>query len=58
MNKKEQFKKNSIRGKKSRAAGSRFETKVREDLEKNGWIVSRWTNNVEFNEEEGKKDAI
>jgi len=35
-------------GKKSRAAGKRFEKKVREDLEKKGWIVDRWTNNVEF----------
>jgi len=34
-------------GKRNRAAGARFEKKVREDLEKKGWIVSRWCNNVE-----------
>jgi len=33
-------------GKKNRAAGQRFEKKVREDLIKNGWIVSKWQNNV------------
>ncbi len=41
-------KKNSIRGKKSRAAGGRFELKVRKDLESKGWIVDKWSNNVEF----------
>lgn len=35
-------------GKKSKAAGQRFELKVREDLEKKGRIVDKWTNNVEF----------
>ena len=35
-------------GKRSRAAGQRFERKVREDLEKEGWIVAKWTNNIEF----------
>ena len=33
-------------GKKSRAAGGRFELKVRVDLEKKGWIVAKWSNNV------------
>jgi len=42
--------KNSVRGKKSRAAGARFELKVRKDLEGDGWIVSKWQNNVENNE--------
>ena len=37
-----------IQGKKNRQAGARFELKVREDLEKEGWIVDKWTNNVEF----------
>ena len=37
-----------IIGKKSRAAGQRFELKVRSDLEEKGWIVAKWTNNVEF----------
>ena len=36
-------------GKKNREAGRRFEKRVRADLEKKGWIVDRWTNNVEFN---------
>lgn len=45
--------KNSIRGKKSRAAGARFEAKVRNDLENMGWIVSRWMNTVDF-EKNGK----
>ena len=33
------------KGKKSHAAGQRFELKVREDLEKS-WIVDKWGNNV------------
>lgn len=37
-------------GKHSRAAGKRFEIKVREDLEKNGWIVFKNTNDVKFEE--------
>ena len=43
-----EVKKNSSRGKKARQAGARFELKVRKDLESNGWIVSKWMNNVEF----------
>ncbi len=35
-------------GKKSRQAGARFELKVRKDLESKGWIVDKWTNNVEL----------
>lgn len=42
--------KNSIRGKKSRASGARFELKVRGELEKEGWIVSKWQNQVDLNE--------
>ena len=38
----------SKQGKKNRLAGSRFERVVRADLEKKGWIVARWTNNVEL----------
>ena len=34
-------------GKASRQAGARFELKVRADLESKGWIVDRWSNNVE-----------
>ena len=43
-------KKNSIRGKKSRAAGARFELKVRNQLESEGWIVDKWSNNVDLEE--------
>ena len=35
-------------GKKNREAGARFELKVKEDLIKKGWIVDRWTNNIEL----------
>lgn len=38
-------------GKQTRAAGQRFELKVRHDLEKNGWIVCKWSNNVELEDE-------
>ena len=41
-------KENSIRGKKSRASGARFELKVRDELEKQGWTIDRWTNNVDL----------
>ncbi len=34
-------------GKKSRRDGMRFETKVRKDLEAKGWIVDKWTNNLQ-----------
>jgi len=37
-----------IQGKKNRQAGARFELKVRADLEQNGFVVDRWTNNVEI----------
>ena len=43
------------KGKKSRAAGARFELRVRKDLEDKGWIVDKWSNNVEF---EGDENAI
>lgn len=36
-------------GKRSRAAGVRFELKVRKDLEDKGWIVDKWSNNVDLN---------
>ncbi len=41
-------KKNSIRGKKAKKAGQRFEIKVRKDLEDKGWVVDKWSNNVEL----------
>lgn len=39
-------------GKKNRAAGARFELKVRNDLEKRGWIIDKWTNNVDLEKKE------
>jgi len=33
-------------GKKNREKGAAFELKVRKDLEKKGWIVDKWSNNV------------
>lgn len=35
-------------GKKNRKKGSEWERIVRKDLESKGWIVAKWTNNVEF----------
>lgn len=35
-------------GKRYKRAGMLFEVKVREDLEKKGWIVDRWSNQVEL----------
>lgn len=33
---------------KNKAAGTRFELKVRKDLESKGWIVSKWMNNLSW----------
>lgn len=44
MNKKEYSK----QGKRNRAAGVRFEAKVRLGLENMGWIVDKWTNTVDY----------
>jgi len=41
-----------LQGKKNRASGQRFELKVRKDLESQGWIVDKWTNNVKFTDAE------
>jgi len=41
----------SLMGKRSRAAGRRFETKVRAELEKMGWIVDKWTNTIDYDRE-------
>jgi hypothetical protein len=38
----------SKQGKKNRAAGRIFETKVREDLEKMGWFVNKWVNTIDY----------
>lgn len=40
--------KKSIQGKKNRSSGMRFEYKVREDLEKQGFFVSKWMNNIDL----------
>lgn len=40
--------KKSIQGKKNRSSGMRFEAKVREDLEKQGFFVSKWMNNIDL----------
>ena len=37
-------------GKRNLASGRRFEAKTRADLESNGWIVSKWQNNVNLKE--------
>lgn len=47
----------SKRGKKSRAKGQRFELKVRADLEKMGWTVSKWMNTVDC-DKDGKIGKI
>ena len=36
------------RGKKNRASGAAFEKRVREDLEEKGWIVDKFNNNVDL----------
>jgi hypothetical protein len=38
----------SKQGKLNRAAGRRFEAKVRENLEKMGWIVNKWMNTIDY----------
>tara|TARA_Y100000296_G_C5174178_1_gene259044 strand:+ start:2162 stop:2587 length:426 start_codon:yes stop_codon:yes gene_type:complete len=38
----------SLIGKRNRAAGARFELKIRKDLEKKGWIIDKWSNNVDL----------
>jgi hypothetical protein len=35
------------KGKESRASGAQFESRVRKDLEERGWVVSKWSNNVD-----------
>lgn len=37
-----------LQGKKNRAAGLRFEAKVRKKLETEGWVIDKWTNNVDL----------
>jgi len=40
-------------GKESRILGKDFEVRVRADLEEKGWIVNRWSNDIDF-----KKDKL
>ncbi len=44
-----------LQGKRNREKGRRFEAKVRKDLESKGWIVDRWTNNVELHQENSEE---
>lgn len=37
-------------GGKSKLKGSQFELRVRNDLENKGWIVDKWTNNIDLDE--------
>lgn len=39
----------SKQGKLNRAAGRRFEAKVRQNLEEMGWIIDKWTNTIDYN---------
>jgi hypothetical protein len=44
-----QKKKSKIqKGKKSRSAGGQFEARVRKDLEEKGWVVDKWSNNIDL----------
>jgi len=42
-------------GKKNKRSGGEFEMKVRRELEADGWIVSKWQNNIEI---EGSNDGV
>ncbi|MCK5612635.1 hypothetical protein KAR91_62765, partial [Candidatus Pacearchaeota archaeon] len=48
---KQKKKVNVGRGRKAKAAGARFELKVRKDLEEKGRVVDKWSNNVDLEEE-------
>ena len=45
------------RGKKSRRTGADTERRTRADLEKEGWIVSKWQNNIKDNKCVGAKQG-
>jgi hypothetical protein len=47
----------SKQGKLNRAAGQRFEAKVRSSLEEMGWIVGKWMNTVDY-DREGKTGKV
>lgn len=42
-------------GKRSHAQGREFEKRVRKDLEAKGWIVDKWTNNVDIENDKLKQ---
>lgn len=44
-------KKNIKRGKVARGAGARFELKVREEMESRGWVLTKWSNNIDLEKE-------
>ena len=48
--------KNVKRGKKNKASGAAFELRVRSDLEEKGWIVDKWSKNVEFEKNEATQN--
>lgn len=48
----------SKQGKKNRAAGQRFESKVRAGLEEMGLVVSKWMNTLDYNRAEGTGKII
>jgi len=39
------------RGRKSRSSGGQFELRARKDLEEKGWIVDKWSNQVDLKRE-------
>ena len=45
-------KSNMKKGKRAKGAGARFELQVREDLKEKNWIVDKWTNNVDLENQE------
>ncbi|MCH7850316.1 MAG: hypothetical protein IH845_01605 [Nanoarchaeota archaeon] len=49
----EQKKKSKMeKGAKSKARGGQFELRVRKDLEEKGWIVDKWSNNLDLETKE------
>jgi len=45
-------------GKKNRAAGKKFEVEVKEDLESKGWILCKWSNQIEFDKATGSGKLV
>jgi len=46
-----------LSGRKSKAQGTQFEARVRKDLEEKGWIVDKWSNNIELCSEVGGRGS-